>query len=254
MKRLANRTKELQQFERMLRRDVRERILLIEAPSGYGKSGLMERFQNLCPSGVQAVSLDLKAAQLGISYVFSRIQRVLGKQRFPNFNQAIANFLNSGVEINHNRLTGEGNKIQVILDVSPQERQYRLSQIQQVFFEDLEKFNRPIAFLFDTFNGATPELAEWIEGYFLTEVALNPKLLAIVAGQNIPKPIIDWQNYHHCCRLDPIKDVEAWYLYCQEVGFGFTPVEIKMVIDGMQGVPLRVVEYLEIVALTRQQL
>jgi hypothetical protein len=137
MTRFANRTLELQLFERMLRSDTQERILLIEAPSGYGKTGLMGRFEHNCPQTIQTVLVDLKAAQLGISYVFYKIERVLGKRHFPNFEKAIANFLNSGVAIQNNRLTGEGSQIQVILNVPPEERQYRLSQLQQVFFEDL---------------------------------------------------------------------------------------------------------------------
>lgn len=142
----------------------------------------------------------------------------------------------------------------MVLDVSPEKRQYRLSQLQQVFFEDLDKFNRPIAFLFDTFEQATPELAQWIEGQFLSEVALNPKLLAIVAGQNIPQSSIEWQNYHHCCRLDPINELEAWCLYCQEVGYPFTQEQIKMSILIAEGLPIRMVQYLKIAAQSWQQL
>jgi hypothetical protein len=160
MTRFANRTRELHLFEQMLRRQVRERILLIEAPSGYGKTGLMGRFERLCSQEIHPVLIDLKGAQAGIAFVFSRIQRVLGKKRFPNFNAQIDRFLNSGVEIQNNRLTGEGSQIQVILDVPPEERKYRLTQLQQVFFEDLERFDRPIAFILDTYNGATEELAD----------------------------------------------------------------------------------------------
>ncbi len=77
MTRFANRTRELHLFEQMLRRQVRERILLVEAPSGYGKTGLMGRFEILCSQGIHPVLIDLKGAQAGIAFVFSRIQRVL---------------------------------------------------------------------------------------------------------------------------------------------------------------------------------
>jgi len=252
MTRFANRTRELHLFEQMLRRQVREGILLVEAPSGYGKTGLMGRFEILCSQGIHPVLIDLKGAQAGIAFVFSRIQRVLGKPRFRKFNAEIDRFLNSGVEIQNNRLTGEGSQIQVIFDVPPQERNYRLTQLQQVFFEDLERFDRPIAFILDTYNGATEELAGWIESQFLAEVALNPKLFAIVAGQNIPQPTIAWQNWYHRCKLDRIMEREAWYGYAKDVGYCFTSEEIDVLIDLVGGVPAQVVSLLEGAARTRQ--
>ena len=256
MTRFANRTRELHLFEQMLRRQVRERILLVEAPSGYGKTGLMGRFEILCSQGIHPVLIDLKGAQAGIAFVFYRIQRVLGKKRFPKFNAEIDRFLNSGVEIQNNCLTGEGSQIQVILDVPPEERNYRLTQLQQVFFEDLERFDRPIAFILDTYNGATEELAGWIESQFLAEVALNPKLFAIVAGQNIPQPTIGWQNWYHRCKLDRIMEREAWYGYVKDVGFDCFSCqeEIDVLIDAVGGVPAQVVLLLEGAARTRQQI
>jgi hypothetical protein len=254
MTRFANRTRELHLFEQMLRGQVRERILLVEAPSGYGKTGLMGRFEKLCSQGIHPVLIDLKWAQAGIASVFSRIQRVLGKPRFPKFNAQIDGFLNSGVEIQKNRLTGEGSKIQVILEVPPEERNYRLTQLQQVFFEELERFDRPIAFILDTYNDATEELAGWIESQFLEEVALNPKLFAIVAGQNIPQPTIAWQNLHHRCKLDRIMEREAWYGYVKDIGYCFSSEEIDVLIDLVGGVPAQVVGLLETLARTRQQI
>lgn len=89
----------------------------------------------------------------------------------------------------------------------------------------------------------------------MAEVALNPKLFAIVAGQIIPQPTIEWQNLHHRCKLDRIMEREAWYGYVKDVGFDcFSPQEIDVLIDAVEGVPAQVVALLEVAARTRQQI
>jgi hypothetical protein len=78
MKRLANRTREIDLFLAMTNGCNDRRILLIEAKSGYGKTDLIGRFADQCPSRILPVKLDLKTAGgLGIAYVFYRIRKVL---------------------------------------------------------------------------------------------------------------------------------------------------------------------------------
>ena len=78
--RLANRTRELDFFKKMVLGEVSQRILLIEAQSGYGKTGLMERFLMECPENAKPIDIDLKdAMETGILYVFRRSRKLLGK-------------------------------------------------------------------------------------------------------------------------------------------------------------------------------
>lgn len=65
MKRLANRTQEISQFLQMVEGTCRERIFLIEAPSGSGKTSLLMQFETECPERVKSAWVDLKAAQTG---------------------------------------------------------------------------------------------------------------------------------------------------------------------------------------------
>jgi AcrR family transcriptional regulator len=249
----ANRTEELALFEKMLRRQLATRILLIEAPSGYGKTGLMSRFASLCPAPNSVVPIDLKAAREGgIAHLFYRVQRVLGSDRFSRFNREIS-ALGTGVEIRGNRLSGDQSQIQVILQTSPEERQMRLERLQQAFFNDLQGLKQPIVFILDTFNEAPEELANWVTGQFLMEVAESDRLLAIVAGQQVPQPSVVWQHCHQHRRLDRITDHSAWYAYAQGIGLPFDQKEIGMVVDSWDGVPARVVEMLDAVARRRQQ-
>jgi energy-coupling factor transporter ATP-binding protein EcfA2 len=139
MTRLANRTRELELFSKMLSGEIQKQILLIEAPSGYGKSKLIEKFIALCQPPKTVIAIDLKAARgEGILYVFRRTEKILGEDKFPNYSKQIKQFLESRVEIEGNRLSGNNNSIEVVLEVTPEERRIRLYQLQKSFFTDLK--------------------------------------------------------------------------------------------------------------------
>ncbi|MFM7602071.1 MAG: hypothetical protein ACKO7R_12875 [Pseudanabaena sp.] len=131
--RLANRTREVEFFKKMLRGEIAQRILLIQAASGMGKTSLLTEFASLCPVYAEAailVKIDLKSAQTGIAYIFSRMQKRLGEEKFINFNRALNNFLSGGVEVSDNQIEGTENQIQVILNAESEEaRNFRLSKL-----------------------------------------------------------------------------------------------------------------------------
>jgi len=107
--RLANRTREVEFFKKMLRGEIAQRILLIQAASGMGKTSLLTEFASLCPVYAEAailVKIDLKSAQTGIAYIFSRMQKRLGEEKFINFNRALNNFLSGGLKFRIIRLRG----------------------------------------------------------------------------------------------------------------------------------------------------
>jgi hypothetical protein len=257
MKRLANCTNELTFFQNMVTGKNDQRILLIQAESGYGKTGLMIRFADLCPKETIAVRLDLKAAGgLGIAYVFYRIRKVLSTYQFLAYEAAIGRFLAPGqseVEIRNNDLSGDQSLIQVVLQGNSEtERQLRLSQLQSAFFKDLQQCASPIVFILDTFNEATPELQHWISGNFLMEVADNQRLYSVVAGQEVPKPSIEWESLHHKYCLFAINDHGVWYEYAKDEGYPFDLKELGVLVDLFQGVPHLVEKALQTVTQNRQ--
>jgi len=259
MKRLANRTDELAFFQKMVQGQIEHRILLIQAASGYGKTGLMGRFVDQCPTETLAVPLNLKAAGgLGIAYVFYRIRKVLASQAFPNYERSIATFLHpdrtvAEIKISGNELSGDQSNIQVVLQgQSEAERQFRLQQVQSAFFKDLRQCRSSIVFILDTFNEATPELKAWVEGQFLMEVADYKRLYCVVAGQEVPKATIDWERLHHSFCLKPIREHEAWYRYAKDAGLPFDQKELGMLVDLFEGVPSLIGQALGKVTQSRQ--
>ena len=248
---LANRTKELAFFKRMVLGEVSERILLVEAQSGYGKTGLMGRFLTECPENAKAIDIDLKdALESGILYVFQRSQKLLGKAYFREFDQVVAQYQPStgDITIRGNQIQGDGNQIQVILQGvgSVEERQERLDRLQEAFFEDLEQYPLPIVFILDTFNGASPELQKRIAGSFLVDVGDCPKLRAVVAGSQVPQPSLSWQRHHHLFPLGPILECDAWYTYAKASGFRFDRSQIDVMVAGCCGVPSDIVKFFKL--------
>jgi hypothetical protein len=130
-------------------------------------------------------------------------------------------------------------------------RNFRLERLQDAFFQDLSQLNQPILIILDTFNAAPDQLVNWIGGGFLTEAITIPKLTVVIAGQQVPKPTIEWMNCHHFCRLEPILDTDAWYTYAKNQGLPFNQDEVRMAVRILKGLPAEIVKNFE--ALAREQ-
>lgn len=263
--RLANRTREVEFFKKMLRGEISQRILLIQAASGMGKTILLTEFAALCPIHAEAailVKIDLKSAQTGIAYIFSRLQRRLGENKFINFNKALNNFLSAGVEVSDNQIEGTENQIQMVLNAKSEDiRNFRLFHLQRAFFQDLQAIKKPIVMILDTFNDAPASVADWIEGDFVTdapaneadwieggflaEVADAKNIYVVIAGQSVPKPTIERKNISETLFLEKIDDVEAWYSFVEARGLPFEREAVKAFVRVLNGNPSEIMQVFE---------
>ena len=247
--RLANRTKEVDFFKKMLRGEISQRILLIQAASGMGKTSLLTEFASLCPVHAEAailIKIDLKSSHTGIAYIFSRLQRRLGEDKFINFNKALKKFLSAGVEVSDNQIEGTENQIQVILNAESEEvRNFRLSKLQEAFFQDLRGVKKPILIIFDTFNLALASVADWVGGRFLVEVVDVENVKVVIAGQTIPKPTFEWNDLAatHC--LDRIDDIEAWHSLVRAKDLPFEREAVKVFVRVLNGNPDAIMKVFE---------
>ncbi|BAB76681.1 ATP-binding protein [Anabaena sp. FACHB-709] len=251
---IANRTQELLFFHQMVEGSIPNRVLLIKAESGLGKTSLLARFKHtLSTQKTLCVDMDLKSAQLGISYFFSRVRQRLGEQRFPCLNAAVGSYLSSGIEVSDTKITGNNNQFSVVLsNVDENTRNFRLTELREAFFRDLRKIPQKLVFLFDTYEKAPSELANWLGGEFLADVVDTPKLIVVIAGQQIPQPTIEWMDLHECCCLEAILDREAWYKYSQDKKLPFNQDEVKMAMRIFKGHPQNIDKTLQ--ALKSEQL
>ncbi len=250
--RLANRTREVEFFKKMLRGEISQRILLIQAASGMGKTSLLTEFAALCPIHAEAailVKIDLKSAQTGIAYIFSKLQSRLGEDNFTRFNGALSRFLSSGVEVSGNQIEGTENQIQVVLNTESDDiRNFRLSQLQRAFFQDFQAIKKPIVMILDTYNAAPVTLADWIEGGFLAEVVDAKNIRVVIAGQSVPKPTIEWEDLAATHPLYKIDDADAWHSFSKAQNWGFGKESIELFVRYLNGQPSQILQALESLA------
>lgn len=77
LRKLANRTKELEIFLRMAAGEHDCRIMFVEGTSGMGKTSLLSRFKQECPNGIKYVPFDCKGG-VSIAAFLSQICSGLG--------------------------------------------------------------------------------------------------------------------------------------------------------------------------------
>lgn len=250
---LANRTKEVEFFKQMLLGQIPKQILLIQADSGMGKTSLLAKFAGLClvhSEAVLLVQIDLKSAKTtGIAYIFSRLQRKLGEGNFTRFNAALREFLSTGIEVSGNQIEGTENQIQVVLHTENEDiYNIRLNKLQEAFFSDLQALKKPILIIFDTFNSAPLQLANWIGGGFLAEIADIENIKVVIAGQSVPTPTIEWMDKSETHCLFSIDDINNWYSFARDKGLPFKKEEIKVFVRLLNGHPAKIMNAFESLA------
>lgn len=250
---LANCTREIEFFCRMLQLKIEQRILLIEAPSGYGKSDLLFHFSKICPPEWKSVVIDLKTAELGIAAFISKLQLKLGDDCFPIYEREAQKLVSSTAEVTGNKIVGDGNQIQIILNDSDESRRKtQLGELNKALVKDLANIQEPILLLLDTFNSAPEDLQNWLLNSFLGAVMPKiPKMLIVLAGQDFKgfEPFsIEWRGYQHKFLLKPILDVDAWCKYANRQGYWFCldKVIIWTVANGQEGIPEKIVQMFQV--------
>ncbi len=239
----ADREEEVRLFEGMLSPQADERILLIEAPGGRGKTTLLNQFARCCGRRGLA-AFDLKGQSVGLHEVFYEMCDALSWANFSYLAEAVGRLAN--VTISRNTLIGQ-NTIQVALHADDESsRSARRAEVTRAFFEDVRRMSPPPVLLFDTFEQAAPEIGEWFSQIFLPNVQRSPGLVAVVAGRQVPAETIAWRG---CLRhLLPIDNHTHWQSYCERTGLLLHVEAIKTICVISAGHPDDIVKYLAVLA------
>jgi AAA+ ATPase superfamily predicted ATPase len=214
----VDREDEIAIFKKMLNAEINERIFLISAPSGIGKSELLREFAEHCTNDIKYVPVDFKGGSVNVAELLSKICAPFDKKLFYNFSNTLEKYQNSSiVNIQNNFMWGR-NTINVVLNAIDDETlNLRQIALTEAFFADLKNFGK-VLFVIDTFDDCTnPVTKAWITGDFLYRICHAPNVIVVIAGQEVPRITLEWENICYEHELRPIKK-EYWYEYAKKIG------------------------------------
>ncbi|AQR64656.1 hypothetical protein BXU06_05970 [Aquaspirillum sp. LM1] len=174
-RRMANCNDEFQAFEAMLQGHSTLRALLIQGPSGHGKTELANECQRM------AIDLGLEYSRIECRGG-ATLEAVLHEVAVPGFTPCAEDL--PGTQRKH-------------------------------WIEACKNLDHPHLLLVDTVEQASEEVKEWLERDVLTHLHACPGLRVVLCGQSIPRRQYNvWRNYAQTFDLQPILDSKVWQAFC----------------------------------------
>lgn len=227
---IADRNYELKAFITSLKSSPKQAksILLIRDVSGQGKTRLIELYQEHCwKQKIWVAHVDLKGGARDPIDILWNILTDLHPLPFPRCDEALRNL--AGPLLNE------------------QTRWWATSA--RAFYEDLTELahasQERFVLLFDTFNDAKPEIRSWIANHVLRIATPNrvSRLTVVVAGQEVPDPTGEWEQYSQILPLRPLQ-LDDWLEYARLVKSSLTPEMVKQVYVKHAANPLKMAEFI----------
>jgi len=98
-------------FDSMLKEEIEERILLIEAGSGWGKSILLREFARRRPQNCKFAKIDFKIRGISLAELLSRLCDKLEWKHFSTLRSELQSITRPSLSVGRNTLIGQ-NQIQ----------------------------------------------------------------------------------------------------------------------------------------------
>jgi hypothetical protein len=200
---LANRTvKEWPAIVEMLSGESTKRLVMLEAPSGYGKSALLHRASAYAQFlGIPVAQIDLKG--------YATVQEVLGRI-YVELKPHLPSFVRDGGSRTH------------------------------LLIEDLWQLRRPVLIILDTYEKAVPSIDEWLCQHLLPQVERAFGLAVVIGGVTCPRwDDMRWSSVTHHIAMQPIRDTAHWeqWLRDQYPHFQRDMIDVHTLTMASGGVP-----------------
>jgi hypothetical protein len=197
---LANREEEFRSFVDLIAGQTAERALFLEAPSNYGKTLLLAECIKYAAQrmAIGIVKIDFKGNATR-DFVLDTLRLGLG-DRLPSFSQ-------------------------------PQSTPYDLRA-------DLRNLSAPVLLAFDTYERASVDARELVEGLLLADIDQLGGVRLVIAGQTVPDyEHALWAASVHHVNLKPITDTKFWRAYAERHQINVRAEHVEALTLGSAGVP-----------------
>jgi hypothetical protein len=212
----VDREKELSHFRDILAGRTDERIMIIQAESGLGKTGLINQFWAMS-KGLQRAKVDfiIVNKRVGGTQTDKRVGGTLtdlchqfDKTLFPVLHQQCANLMAAAqMAVSPAMLLSSIDA--ALAKTGDDDRPIHRAMITDAFFEDLSNIHcqdpNPIVMLFDTFQKAHESILEWLPEVFLPRIVRYPWIACVVCGQPTPALAVNLDCCRHI-RLEGLKE------------------------------------------------
>jgi len=255
----ADREDELALFAQMVRREIPQRVLAIEAASGHGKSWLIDQYEAWCKrERVLCVRLDFDAAReggpLSPEIILEKAGEAMGMmpasdlETFARLFKEITGGSSSvsvGAEavISGAHFGDIANVIVKELHVSlpSLDPQVRRHQATRRFRQALAACGpKPAMWLVDTCEKAAenPDTADWLSGAILSHVACDESLplVIVLAGRSVPLIMPEWEDCVRRISLPPFDQKQTQTL-CERLGLALSVEAVAVLHALSDGIP-----------------
>lgn len=233
----VNRAKESEAFLQIISESSRERILLLEAEGGMGKSFLMGEYDSICPQEFIFIPLDLKVSTLGLTALWSTVCDFVGWSFFPCFQEQVSLYSKDD-SLNIVREFETRHRLEKLLSISNEDvRARRLTGLSNAFLSDLAVPPRPIVLAIDAFEKATLEIKNWVTSLLLPRVRILTALRIVIAGRQVPRRSFEWEKMALHIRLSRIS-INDWMEFARIIRCEVAPETVSAFYSVFDGRPL----------------
>ena len=245
---IANYTTPQAGFRQFIEPEQKQNILMICGEGGCGKSYLIEYCLQTAPQFPQ-VYIDLQSEVWGIDSLYGALVARMGWEAVPSFRRKVVQLVgeegDSAEEMSARRLGRLLKRIGQQGDIETRQSWYR--QLTEAWFDDVERFKRPLLVALDSYEQRSSEMDEWLRNEFLYEVAQAGPMRVVIGGRLLPEPTADWINQHQVYELGGVPEPEPWLIWAKQIRIqDLTERTMINLCEQMEGDPVKITQFLEI--------